>query len=384
MSVGDTTVTCTATDGSGNSAGSAFVVHVVDTTPPELTMPANQTAAAESAGGAVVAYPPPEALDIVDGFVAASCSIASASLFPLGDTTVACTAIDGHGNATTASFVVRIQDEAAPQVQVPAAFFVEATSAAGATVPYGTVTATDNVDGDLEAICQPPSGSVFPLGATTVGCSATDAAGNDGSQTFSITVEDTTAPSLTVSGNIAVTATSSEGATVAFPAPSASDIVSGEIAPSCSADSGSLVPLGTTTVTCSATDEAGNQTNKSFTVTATYAWSGVRPPVNLDGSSVFKLGSTVPVKFQLAGASSAIHDATARLFYSKVSNGTVGTELEALSTSSSDAGNVFRHDGSAGQYVFNLSTKTLGAGSRLLRIDLGDGVPRTVVVGLRR
>jgi hypothetical protein len=70
---------------------------------------------------------------------------------------------------------------------------VEATNPAGAVINY-VATAVDNVDGPLTPTCNPPSGSVFPLGSTLVTCTATDAAGNTGSDTAIMTVVDTRAP----------------------------------------------------------------------------------------------------------------------------------------------------------------------------------------------
>ncbi|EHM31382.1 hyalin [Streptomyces sp. W007] len=52
----------------------------------------------------------------------------------------------------------------------------------GARIEY-TATATDPQDGALPVTCTPPSGSLFPVGTTTVTCSATDAAGNTGADT---------------------------------------------------------------------------------------------------------------------------------------------------------------------------------------------------------
>ena len=111
-------------------------------------------------------------------------------------------------------------------------------------------------------------------------------------------------------------------------------------------------------------------------------WSGVLQPVNADGSSVFKLGSTVPVKFQLTGDSAGITNLAARLFLTKLSNGIAGTEVEAESNSAADTGNVFRYSG--GQYQFNLGTRMLSEGTWRMRIDLGDGALHTVDFSLRR
>ena len=121
----------------------------------------------------------------------------------------------------------------------------------------------------------------------------------------------------------------------------------------------------------------------AVTVTVTAAWSNVLQPVNADGSSVFKLGSTVPVKFALTGASAGISNLSARLYLQRVGAGATGTVLEAISTSNATTGNLFRYDATSGQYIFNLNTKTLSAGTYQLRIDLGDGVLRTVNISLR-
>ena len=73
---------------------------------------------------------------------------------------------------------------------------IQATNPSGAVVPY-TVTATDQVDGSRSVTCTPPSGSTFPVGQTTVTCTATDNQPNpnQSSTTFSVNV---TPPPITV------------------------------------------------------------------------------------------------------------------------------------------------------------------------------------------
>lgn len=87
-------------------------------------------------------------------------------------------------------------DISAPVLSLPGDLVVEATGPAGAAANYAA-SATDDVDGAVPVTLSPASGSTFPLGTTTVNASATDAAGNTASGSFTVTVQDTTAPVIT-------------------------------------------------------------------------------------------------------------------------------------------------------------------------------------------
>ena len=89
-------------------------------------------------------------------------------------------------------------DTTPPVLTVPEDMAVEATSEDGATVPFA-VSALDNVDGPVEVSCNHNSGETFPTGDTDVECSATDVAGNTGTESFTITV--TEGEDSTASGN---------------------------------------------------------------------------------------------------------------------------------------------------------------------------------------
>src|ERR687890_593627 len=76
-----------------------------------------------------------------------------------------------------------------PIVNVPTQpIIVEATSQSGALVNYN-VSATDNNDMFVVPICDPPSGSSFSLGNTTVNCTAADNDGNSAVASFSVIVD---------------------------------------------------------------------------------------------------------------------------------------------------------------------------------------------------
>jgi probable HAF family extracellular repeat protein len=200
---------------------------------------------------------------------------------------------------------------------------------------------------------------------------------------FVVAEEDVQPPQFTVPANINTNATSSGGTLVTYITPVASDDFDGTVPVNCSPQSGSTFALGTTEVICTATDSAGNTKQKNFDVTVTYAWSGLLQPINADGSSIFKLGSTVPVKFALTDASAGVTNAVARLFYSKTNNNVVGTDLEATTTVSASTGNLFRYDTTTRQYMYNWSTKGLTTGTYQLKIDLVDGTTHTVSVSLK-
>jgi hypothetical protein len=270
-------------------------------------------------------------------------------------------------------------------LNLPADITKEATGPNGANVIY-TATATDAVDGTFAASCDPASGSTFALAETTVDCSASDSRGNGPTLgSFKVTVVDTTAPTLTLPSIVNAIAESSLGKVVTF-AKSAEDLVSGSVAVTCTPkDSGDNFLLGTTRVVCSATDAAGNTARGSFDVKVTFPqWSDVLQPINTDDSSVFKLGSTVPVKFQIPiPGGGYVTDAAAKLLVAKVSSGIVGDEVEATTTTPASSGNVFRYDGT--QYIYNLGTKSgYSAGTWQLRIDIGDGSVNSVLISLRK
>jgi hypothetical protein len=81
-------------------------------------------------------------------------------------------------------------DTTPPVLSLPANKTVDATSPQGRTVTY-TVTASDpdNPPSQLTISCSPASGSTFPIGTTTVNCTASDPAGNTASGSFQVTVK---------------------------------------------------------------------------------------------------------------------------------------------------------------------------------------------------
>ena len=115
------------------------------------------------------------------------CSPASGSTFPLGATTVTCTATDASTNSSACTFTVTVMDTTPPIVNCPSSITAEATSEAGALVTYA-VSVADSCNPNAPITCLPPSGGVFHIGATSVNCTALDMHGNSAFCTFTVTV----------------------------------------------------------------------------------------------------------------------------------------------------------------------------------------------------
>ncbi|HEY6022479.1 MAG TPA: HYR domain-containing protein, partial [Candidatus Paceibacterota bacterium] len=165
-----------------------------------------------------------------------------------------------------------VPDTTAPVVGVHGDVSVQTNNPSGATVAYGTPPATDDRDGSVAVTCTPPSGSLFPVGTTTVTCSATDAAGNTGHSTFNIGVyyvaPDTVPPVIAPHSNIVTFLAHATDTSVVVPytLPTATDDRDGAVPVACVPVSGSTFGIGSTTVTCTAQDAAGNTTQSTFVV----------------------------------------------------------------------------------------------------------------------
>jgi hypothetical protein len=240
--LGTTVVTCKASDLSGNESDETFTVTVQDTTPPDINdMPANIVKEALGPSGAPASWDSPTAIDLVDGPRPVGCAPISGSTFPLGTTTVTCSASDLSGNSSSETFTVKVQDTTPPTIHnMPADITVPSTSPAGAVVTWDPPNATDLVDITVPVFCVPPSGSLFPIGPTLVKCTATDAAGNAASKTFTVTVIDATPPGVVVALNpgklwppnhkmvrITVTVTTDPDATCAITAVTSNEPING-------------------------------------------------------------------------------------------------------------------------------------------------------------
>jgi DNA/RNA endonuclease G (NUC1) len=118
---------------------------------------------------------------------------------------------------------------------------------------------------------------------------------------------------------------------------------------------------------------------QQFTVGVAYTWSNLLAPVVAGGT--YKAGRTLPLKFQLTGASAGVTDAVIHLLVYQVNNNVLGDPVDVDAPGAASTGNLFQYEN--GYYVFNLSTQGMPAGTYQLQIDMGDGVVRAVNISLK-
>ncbi|MBS1547058.1 MAG: HYR domain-containing protein, partial [Bacteroidetes bacterium] len=266
--LGTTTVTYTATDAAGNTSICSFTVTVTDDTDPVISgCPSNISLSAGAACTAVATWTAPTVSD--------NCTLASftsdhnsGDAFPIGTTTVTYTAEDAAGNTSTCSFTVTVADLTAPTaICQNATVYLDASGQA-------SITATDINGGSFDN-CSVANLSVSQsqfdcsnLGANSVVLTVTDPSGNSSTCIATVTVVDNSAPGISCPANIAVSNDPGLcGATVNYPLPVVSDNCSTTLTLTGGLPSGSLFPVGTTTITYLATDATGLTATCSFTVT---------------------------------------------------------------------------------------------------------------------
>jgi hypothetical protein len=144
----------------------------------------------------------------------------------------------------------------------------------------------------------------------------------------------------------------------------------------------SNLSAGSHTFAVQAIDRAGNPRIETKIFKVIYNFGGFQPPIKPDGSGVYNLGRTLPVKFNLSDANgNVVTSATAYFQATSVDSGLVGTTPVILGTSNNDSGNYFRV--SNDQYIYNLNTGILGTGTWKLTVSLDDGMTYSITISLR-
>lgn len=270
------TVTFTITPTANGCPGEAITATVVVGAAPIISCPANISVnnitgtcgATATYSAAVTGIPAPEISYSFSGATTGSGNgTGSGATFNVGITTVTLTATNSCG-VNTCSFTVTVVDTQAPTISCPPAITVSCPGEVPAP-NTNLVTANDNCPGVTvthvtDVISNQTCASRYSITRTY---RATDASGNSTTCTQIITVNDETAPVISLPANITVTSPiGSCNAVVNFTV-NATDNCSGPVTITSLPASGSVFALGTTTVTTTATDACGNTATASFTVT---------------------------------------------------------------------------------------------------------------------
>ncbi|WP_040337214.1 PxKF domain-containing protein [Candidatus Blastococcus massiliensis] len=390
--VGTKTFTVTATDGAGNTTTVTREYTVVDVTPPTITL--DSPGAGASFDRRQVVEADYACTDEPGGSGLATCAgtVPDGAPVPtgtIGDHEFRVDASDNAGNTDFLTRVYTVLDVTAPTVTVTG-------PENGAKYPHQAEVLADFVCEDDEGgsgiedgYCKGSVGvgeqiDTSTLGTKTFTVTGTDRAGNTTTETVTYEVVDVTAPTVS-SPHAAIEYKLGQPVDALF---ECTDEDGGSGVAECDGpltlDTSSV---GDKTFDVTTTDEAGNSRTVSFAYTVIYAYGEIRQPINADGSSVFKAGGTVPVKFgvtDFAGQPVTTARATlstVRSYDIQALGSGQEAEQEATSPGSANTGNVFRL--SDEQYVYNLSTKGMAAGSYQLFIRLDDGKQYTAVFTLR-
>ena len=261
-------------------------------------------------------------------------------------------------------------DATPPVITVPADVVAEANGGNGASVTY-RVSASDQGAALLPASinCDPPSGSLIPIGSTTISCTAADALGNIGTASFQVRVQDTTPPDLNAP-DLTVVATSAAGikrtdaALVAYAnGVSASDLLG--IA-SITVEFPDTLPIGKTTITVVAVDKRANETRQSVVVT-----------VLKQGSTAPPLDLTPPGPVH--GARAVAGDHTITLSWVPPLRDVARVEVRLAEVGGSGTGRLV-YKGTARQYTFKGLPNDVAYRFVIVAIDKAGNVSPSVVI----
>ncbi len=286
-----------------------------------------------------------------------------ASETPVGGTQVSVEAEDFAGNVSTDSATVKL-DKTAPTIAGAA------TTLPNANGWYkGPVTVRWTCGDALSGVAVCPGDDVLSSNGAGQSKSGTveDRADNTASATVSEINIDATPPTVVITGLVGspfVLGSANIGCT-------ATDTGGSGLDGTCSvAITGGNGPVGTFTVSATARDRAGNDGNATGSYRVIYGFSGFLQPVNDTGrptvscgspcvASVFKGGSTIPVKFRLFNSAGATVQSAALPQWVNPKQGsltTLGVD-EVVYTDPSTSGTTYRWDSTAQQHIYNWGTK---------------------------
>ncbi len=264
--VGAQTVTLTGTDASGNTASATATVTVVDNTAPTV-ITQSISVSLDANGNAIITAAQ------IDNGSSDNCGIASITLSKstfncsnIGVNTVTLTVTDNNGNISSKTATVTIVDNIAPTV-IAKNITVALNANGNVNITAAQVDNGSSDNCNLTLSVDKVAFDCSDLGTQTVILTGTDASGNTASTAATVTVVDNTTPVFTSVVNNKVF--QAENGNCDFAAywniPAATDNCL--VSVTSTHNPGDIFPIGTTTVTYTATDAAGNVATTQFDVT---------------------------------------------------------------------------------------------------------------------
>jgi hypothetical protein len=294
-------------------------------------------------------------------------------------------ALDNAGNTGSAKIEVKL-DKTAPSITGA----VTAGTKGNSGWYTGPVTVGFTCDDALSgiAICAEPVTLTENQAGQSATGEAVDTAGNARSATVSAIDIDAVKPAITLNG-ITPGALYTLGA-VPGASCTAHDELSGPDRCEVNLTGGVASGAGTFSYTATARDKAGNVATVAGTYRVVYGWDGFKQPINNTAhqvgasTSIFKAGSTVPVKFELRKADgTVVQPASAPKWITPTKGGTTSAPVdESLYSDIADSGSSYRREGDNWQY--NWASPKAGAGYYWrIGATLDDGQTYYVNIGLR-
>ncbi len=268
--IGTTIITWIVKDAAGNTTTITQKIIVTDNQPPSIVAPADITVYAD--GGA--SYATLNAIGNAtvsdnSGSVVVTSNKPANGQYAFGNTIVTWTATDASGNTATATQTITVLDNELPSITAPANIVVNT----GAGIAYATLASLGSpVVSDNVAIASVTNNAAanmqFATGTTTITWAVTDVAGNTATATQTVTVVDAENPTIIAPADINITIGASQTTVtgVQLGLPTVADNVG---VTSVTNNAPSIYNIGTTVITWTVTDAAGNSATANQTVTVT-------------------------------------------------------------------------------------------------------------------